>query len=286
MEKISSVGVIGAGTMGAGIAQVFAVAGYPVRLQDLSQAALDRARGAIEKSLARQVRKGALTEGAATASLGRIEPCSGLDPMADSDLVVEAIVEKLDVKAGIVQTLDEICRPDAIIASNTSSIPLTQLAAASAHPGRMIGMHFFNPVPVMQLVEIIRALQTEDATAEAVATVTRAIGKTPRVSKDSYGFIVNRLLAPMINEGINCVYEGLATPEDIDSMMKLGANHPMGPLALGDLIGLDVVLNIMETLYSGFDDPKYRPSPLLKQMVHAGYLGRKTGKGFADYTAA
>lgn len=286
MEKISSVGVIGAGTMGAGIAQVFAVAGYPVRLQDLSQAALDRARGAIEKSLARQVRKGALTEGAATASLGRIEPCSGLDPMADSDLVVEAIVEKLDVKAGIVRTLDGICRPDAIIASNTSSIPLTQLAAASAHPGRMIGMHFFNPVPVMQLVEIIRALQTEDATAEAVATVTRAIGKTPRVSKDSYGFIVNRLLAPMINEGINCVYEGLATPEDIDSMMKLGANHPMGPLALGDLIGLDVVLNIMETLYSGFDDPKYRPSPLLKQMVHAGYLGRKTGKGFADYTAA
>jgi 3-hydroxybutyryl-CoA dehydrogenase len=160
---------------------------------------------------------------------------------------------------------------------------LTELAAASAHPGRVIGMHFFNPVPVMQLVEIIRALQTTDEVAESVTALTHLIGKTPRVSKDSYGFIVNRLLAPQINEAINCVYEGLATAEDVDSMMKLGANHPMGPLALGDLIGLDVVLNIMETLYQGFDDPKYRPSPLLKQMVAAGYLGRKTGKGFAEY---
>jgi 3-hydroxybutyryl-CoA dehydrogenase len=181
--------------------------------------------------------------------------------------------------------LDDICRYDAVLASNTSSISLTELAAASAQPGRVIGMHFFNPVPMMQLVEIIRALQTADAVAEAVTDLTLAIGKTPRVSKDSYGFIVNRLLAPQINEAINCVYEGLATAEDIDSMMKLGANHPMGPLALGDLIGLDVVLNIMETLYQGFDDPKYRPSPLLKQMVAAGYLGRKTGKGFAEYHA-
>ena len=172
---------------------------------------------------------------------------------------------------------------DTVFASNTSSISLTELAAASTHPGRVVGMHFFNPVPVMQLVEIIRALQTTDPVADAVTDLTRAIGKTPRVSKDSYGFIVNRLLAPQINEAINCVYEGLATPEDIDSMMKLGANHPMGPLALGDLIGLDVVLNIMETLYNGFDDPKYRPSPLLKQMVSAGYLGRKTGKGFSEY---
>ncbi|WP_423207015.1 3-hydroxyacyl-CoA dehydrogenase family protein [Paracoccus yeei] len=205
--------------------------------------------------------------------------------MADRDLVVEAIVEKLEIKTAVLKQLDAICRADAVLASNTSSISLTHLAAGSQHPERVIGMHFFNPVPVMQLVEIIRALQTSDAVAEAVSAVTRAIGKTPRVSKDSYGFVVNRLLAPLINEAVNCVHEGLATPEDIDSMMKLGANHPMGPLALGDLIGLDIVLDIMETLYDGFDDPKYRPSPLLKQMVHAGWLGRKTGKGFADYTA-
>jgi 3-hydroxybutyryl-CoA dehydrogenase len=284
--KIETVGVIGAGTMGNGIAQVFAVAGYPVILQDLSEAALDRARATMEGSLARQVKKDVLTQTDADAALSRVKPATTLDPMAGCDLVVEAIVERLEVKTGVIGKLDAICREDAILASNTSSISLTQLAAASRHPGRVIGMHFFNPVPVMQLVEIIRALQTTDEVAAAVTEATCAIGKTPRVSKDSYGFIVNRLLAPLINEAINCVYEGLATPEDIDSMMKLGANHPMGPLALGDLIGLDVVLNIMETLYSGFDDPKYRPSPLLKQMVHAGYLGRKTGRGFAEYPAA
>jgi 3-hydroxybutyryl-CoA dehydrogenase len=284
--KIETVGVIGAGTMGNGIAQVFAVAGFPVVLQDLSQAALDRARATMEGSLARQVKKEVLTQAEAAATLSRITPATALDPMADCDLVVEAIVERLEIKTGVIGKLDAICREDAILASNTSSISLTQLAAASKHPGRVIGMHFFNPVPVMQLVEIIRALQTTDAVAAAVTEATQAIGKTPRVSKDSYGFIVNRLLAPLINEAINCVYEGLATPEDIDSMMKLGANHPMGPLALGDLIGLDVVLNIMETLYSGFDDPKYRPSPLLKQMVNAGYLGRKAGRGFAEYPPA
>jgi len=284
--KIETVGVIGAGTMGNGIAQVFALAGFPVVLQDLSPDALDRARATMDGSLARQVKKEVIGQADAEAALGRIATTTELDLMADRDLVVEAIVERLEVKTGVIGKLDAICREDAILASNTSSISLTQLAAASAHPGRVIGMHFFNPVPVMQLVEIIRALQTTDAVADAVTVATRAIGKTPRVSKDSYGFIVNRLLAPLINEAINCVYEGLATPEDIDSMMKLGANHPMGPLALGDLIGLDVVLNIMETLYSGFDDPKYRPSPLLKQMVHAGYLGRKTGRGFAEYPSA
>lgn len=285
MTRIATIGVVGAGAMGNGIAQVFAVAGFSVVLQDLAEPALERARKTMEASLARQVKKGALEAEAAAAALARIETSSDLAAMADRDLVVEAIVERLDVKAEVLRRLDAICRPDAILASNTSSISLTQLAAASAHPGRVIGMHFFNPVPVMQLVEIIRALQTEDAVADAVTEAVRAIGKTPRVSKDSYGFIVNRLLAPLINEAVNCVYEGLATPEDIDSMMKLGANHPMGPLALGDLIGLDVVLNIMETLYDGFDDPKYRPSPLLKQMVHAGYLGRKSGKGFAEYAA-
>ncbi|GGB63863.1 3-hydroxybutyryl-CoA dehydrogenase [Roseibium aquae] len=281
--KIETVGVIGAGTMGNGIAQVFAAAGFPVVMQDLSQEALDRARATMQGSLARQVKKGVLTEAEADSALARITQATTLDPMADCDLVVEAIVERLEVKTGVIGQLDAICRKDTVLASNTSSISLTQLAAASTHPGRVIGMHFFNPVPVMQLVEIIRALQTTDEVAAAVTEATLAIGKTPRVSKDSYGFIVNRLLAPLINEAINCVYEGLATPEDIDSMMKLGANHPMGPLALGDLIGLDVVLNIMETLYSGFDDPKYRPSPLLKQMVHAGYLGRKSGRGFAHY---
>jgi len=286
MTNLHKIGVIGAGTMGNGIAQVCAAAGFEVVLQDLSDAALVRARTTMEGSLARQVRKGTLTEAQVAATLGRVITATTLEPMADRDIVIEAIVEKLEIKAAILGKLDAICRADTVLASNTSSISLTQLAAASAHPDRVIGMHFFNPVPVMQLVEIIRALQTGDAVAEAVTTLTRAIGKTPRVSKDSYGFIVNRLLAPQINEAINCVYEGLATPEDIDSMMKLGANHPMGPLALGDLIGLDVVLNIMETLYDGFDDPKYRPSPLLKQMVSAGYLGRKTGKGFAEYPAA
>jgi 3-hydroxybutyryl-CoA dehydrogenase len=283
MTEIRKIGVIGAGTMGSGIAQVCAMAGYPVVMQDLSDAALDRARTSRLGSLARLVKKATLTNAQAAEATARIATATALDQLADCDIVIEAIVERLDVKAGVLKQLDGICRPDAILASNTSSISLTELAAASAHPGRVIGMHFFNPVPVMQLVEIIRALQTTDPVAEAVTDLTRAIGKTPRVSKDSYGFIVNRLLAPQINEAINCVYEGLATPEDIDSMMKLGANHPMGPLALGDLIGLDVVLNIMETLYHGFDDPKYRPSPLLKQMVSAGYLGRKTGEGFFDY---
>ncbi|WP_066733587.1 MULTISPECIES: 3-hydroxybutyryl-CoA dehydrogenase [Hyphomicrobiales] len=285
MTAIKTIGVIGAGTMGNGIAQTFAVAGFPVLLQDLSEPALERARETMAGSLGRQVKKGLLTEEVAQAALRLVTGTTALDEMADRDLVIEAIVERFDVKATVLKRLDGICRPDAIFASNTSSISLTQLAAASERPGRVIGMHFFNPVPVMQLVEIIRALQTEDAVADAVTEATRAIGKTPRVSKDSYGFVVNRLLAPLINEAINCLHEGLATPEDIDSMMKLGANHPMGPLALGDLIGLDVVLNIMETLYEGFDDPKYRASPLLKQMVHAGYLGRKTGRGFAEYKA-
>lgn len=281
--KIEKIGVIGAGTMGNGIAQCFAVAGFAVVMQDLSAAALERGRAAIETSLARQVKKGALTEAEAADALSRIATATELTAMADRDLVVEAIVERLEVKTQVLKQLDAICGAQTILASNTSSISLTQIAAASAHPGRVIGMHFFNPVAMMQLIEIIRALQTTDEVAQAVTEVARAIGKSPHASSDSYGFVVNRLLVPFINEAINCVHEGVATPQDVDAMMKLGANHPMGPLALGDLIGLDVVLNIMETLCQGFDDPKYRPSPLLKQMVHAGWLGRKTGKGFFDY---
>jgi 3-hydroxybutyryl-CoA dehydrogenase len=280
MTTIKNIGVIGAGTMGNGIAQAFAVSGFSVVLQDLSEAALARALSTIEGSLARLVKKSILTDEQAAAARARITSSTALDVMADRDLVVEAIFENLQIKSAILKQLDAICSPKTIFASNTSSISLTELAASSSHPERVVGMHFFNPVPVMQLVEIIPALQTDPAIVTAVTDVTRAIGKTPHRSKDSYGFVVNRLLVPFINEAINLLHEGVATAEDIDEMMKLGANHPIGPLALCDLIGLDVILHVMETLHSGFDDPKYRPSPLLKQMVHAGYLGRKSGHGF------
>lgn len=281
--QIEKIGVIGAGTMGNGIAQSFAVAGLPVIMQDIAQASLDRSLATIEQSLGRMVKRERLTADAAAKTRARIRTTTEARDLSECDLVVEAIVENIDVKSKVLATLDEVCRQDCIFASNTSSISLTRLARASKRPERVIGMHFFNPVPVMQLVEIIRALQTSDDVCTAVTAITERIGKTPRVSKDSYGFVVNRVLVPMINEAINCVYEGLADPEDVDSMMKLGANHPMGPLALGDLIGLDIVLDIMETLYEGFDDPKYRPSPLLKQMVDAGYLGRKAKRGFFFY---
>lgn len=281
--SVEQIGVIGAGTMGGGIAQTFAMAGYPVVLQDISDQSLEHGLGIIKGSLDRLVKRERMTAEAAADAIARISTTTTMSDFGDRDLIVEAIVENIEIKSQVLAQLDEICRDDAIFASNTSSISLTKLAAASSKPERVIGMHFFNPVPIMQLVEIIRALQTNDAVCDAITDVTKAIGKTPRVSKDSYGFVVNRVLVPMINEAINCLYEGLASPEDVDSMLKLGANHPMGPLALGDLIGLDIVLDIMETLYGGFDDPKYRPSPLLKQMVDAGYLGRKTGRGFFTY---
>ena len=282
--KVEKIGVIGAGTMGNGIAQAFASAGYEVVLQDLSQEALARGLKAIESSLGRQVKKEIITEAEAKAVLGRISPVTEVEAMADRDLVIEAILEKLEVKTALIQKLDGICRAEAILASNTSSISLTQIAAASKHPSRVIGMHFFNPVPMMALVEVISALQTAPEVRETILEVTKSIGKEPKASKDSYGFVVNRVLVPMINEAINLLHEGVATAEDIDAMMKLGANHPIGPLALADLVGLDICLNVMETLMAGFNDPKYRPSPLLKQMVHAGWLGRKSGKGFFDYS--
>jgi len=285
MSEVRQIGVVGAGTMGNGVAQTFAVAGFPVVMRDLTQAALDRGMKTIKKSLDRMVSKEKLSAQAAEQALGRIRPTTSMSDFKDCDLVVEAILENLEIKSKLIQELDGICRADAIFATNTSSISVTRIAAASSSPQRVIGMHFFNPVPLMQLVEIIRALQTSDEVCETIVKLTETIGKKARVSKDSYGFVVNRVLIPMINEGINCVYEGLAAPEDVDAMMKLGANHPMGPLSLADLIGLDIVLDIMQTLYNGFDDPKYRPSPLLKQMCDAGYLGRKSGKGFFTYEA-
>ncbi len=284
--EIRQVGVLGAGTMGNGIAQAFAVAGYPVTMRDIKPELVERGMATIAKSLERLVARDKLTAAARDAALARIRPATRIEDVASCDLVVEAILEDYDLKAAVIRELDAKCRPDAIFATNTSSISVTQIAATSQHPERVVGMHFFNPVPMMQLVEVIRALQTGDEVCNAVVALVESLGKKPRVSKDSYGFVVNRVLIPMINEAINCVYEGLASPDDIDAMMKLGANHPMGPLSLADLIGLDVVLDIMQTLYEGFEDPKFRPSPLLKQMCHAGYLGRKKGRGFVTYAAA
>ena len=281
--EIRRIGVIGAGTMGNGIAQTFAASGFPVILCDIAQPALDRGMGAIQTSLARLVAREKLSAADSEATLQRLTATTKLEDLHDCDLVVEAVVEKFEVKKAVLGNLDRICRPTAILATNTSSISVTKIAATSTEPSRVIGMHFFNPVPVMQLVEIIRAMQTRDEVCDAIVALVGAIGKQARVSKDSYGFVVNRVLVPMINEAINCVYENLASAADVDAMMKLGAAHPMGPLSLADLIGLDIILDIMETLYQGFNDPKYRPSPLLKQMCDAGYLGRKSGRGFFDY---
>jgi 3-hydroxybutyryl-CoA dehydrogenase len=284
--QIQKVGVVGAGTMGNGIAQAFAVAGYDVVMRDIKQEFVDRGLNTIRKSLERMASRNKLSAEAKDAALARIAPAVAIDGLADCDLIVEAALEQVDLKTKLFAELDQICRKDAILATNTSSISVTKIAAATKRSDKVIGMHFFNPVPVMQLVEVIRALQTDDETCDTVLEVSRKIGKTPHLVKDSYGFVVNRVLIPMINEAINCLYEGLAGPEDIDEVMKLGANHPIGPLALADLIGLDITLNVMETLYQGFEDSKYRPSPLLKQMVDAGYLGRKTGRGFHKYEAA
>ena len=281
---IKTVGVIGAGTMGNGIAQAFAVAGFPVTMTDISQLQLDRGVKAIDGSLDRLVKKEKLTATAKAAALGRVTTSTDLAALKACDLLIEAATENLEVKLKLFAQIDSLAPPDAIIATNTSSISITRLAAATTRPDRAIGMHFFNPVPVMQLVELIRGLATSDETHAAVAAIAKKIGKTPVKVKNSPGFVVNRMLCPMVNEAIFALGEGLATAAEIDEAMKLGCNHPIGPLALADLIGLDVELAVMNVLFEGFKDPKYRPAPLLVEMVEAGYLGRKSGRGFFTYS--
>ena len=281
---MNRIAVIGAGTMGSGIAQVFAASGIEVLLSDINDAAVQRGLGTVSKSLERLLARQKITEGNRRDILARIRTSTKLDDVAGCDLVVEAATENVDLKLKIFADLDRIAKPAAILASNTSSISLTRIAAATKRPAQVIGMHFFNPVPVMQLVELIRALQTSDATFEAVRTLTLKIGKTAVEVKNSPGFVANRILMPMLNEAVFCLHERLASAEDIDTVMKLGMAHPMGPLALADLIGLDTCLSILEVLYDGFKDPKYRPCPLWREKVEAGHLGRKTGRGFFDYT--
>jgi len=280
---VRTIGVIGSGTMGHGIAQVFAQAGFDVRLHDAVPAAIERGRAAIEKSLARFVEKGKLSGEARDATLGRIQSAPKLDAFSDVDYVVEAIVENLQVKRSVFVALDAVTRPDAILTSNTSSISITTLGAATARPDKVLGMHFMNPVPLMALVELVRGQGTSDASMGAATDLCRALGKTAVEAADYPGFIANRVLMPMINEAIFAVMEGVGTPEAIDTVMKLGMNHPMGPLTLADLIGLDVCLAILEVLHGGLGDPKYRPCPLLRRMVNAGQLGRKSGRGFYPY---
>jgi 3-hydroxybutyryl-CoA dehydrogenase len=281
--EIKQVGVIGAGQMGGGIAQVVATAGFEVVVSDLDQAAIDKGLGVIRGSLERFVSKEKMSAGERDATLARIRTTTTLEDFAAADLVIEAAPENEALKLKLFRDLDRICPKHAILATNTSSIAITRIAAATQRPAKVIGMHFMNPVPLMRLVEIIRALQTDDATYAAIEALTRTIGKEPVEVKDSYGFVSNRVLVPMINEAVYAVYEGLATPEGVDAVMKLGMNHPMGPLTLADMIGLDTCLYVMEVLYEGFNDSKYRPCPLLKQMVDAGYLGRKSGRGFYTY---
>ena len=281
--SIQTIGIIGAGTMGNGIAQACAVAGLNAVVQDVNEAALERALKTVSGSLERSVRKGTMTEADRDAAIARIATTQKADDLAAADLIIEAATENEAIKVKILQNVDRIARPGTIIATNTSSISITRLAAATHRPDRFVGMHFFNPVPVMALVEIIRGLRTSEATVELVADLARRLGKTPIGVRNSAGFVVNRILCPMINEAIFTLQEGLASAEEIDAGMRLGCNHPIGPLALCDLIGLDVQLAVMEVLYSNFNDSKYRPAPLLKEMVDAGMLGRKTGRGFYTY---
>jgi 3-hydroxybutyryl-CoA dehydrogenase len=279
------VAVIGGGTMGNGIVHVFAQHGHDVTLIDLDRGALDRALATIAKNLDRQVKKGALAEADKDATLRRIAAATDLAAAAGADLAIEAVFESFEVKRAIFVKLDEVLGPEAILASNTSSISITKLAACTGRPGRVIGMHFMNPVPVMKLVEVISGQATDPAVLARIMAVSAELEKTPVAVQDYPGFVSNRVLMPMINEAVQCLMEGVADREAIDTVMKLGMAHPMGPLQLADFIGLDVCLDIMNVLYDGFKDGKYRPSPLLVRMVAAGHLGRKTGRGFYDYQA-
>jgi 3-hydroxybutyryl-CoA dehydrogenase len=280
---IKNIGVVGAGQMGAGIAQVAAMNEFKIILNDISETFLDRGMQRIDKSLSSFLKKGRITEEEKNAALGRIETTVELKAFKSADYVVEAVIEDESLKLDVFRQLDAICKPRVVLASNTSSIPITRMASATKRPSEVIGMHFMNPVPLIKLVEVIRGLSTSDATFETTKDLAIKLKKTPVAANDSPGFISNRILLPMINEAIFALHEGVGTTEDIDSVMKLGMNHPMGPLELADLIGLDTCLSILEVLYEGFGDPKYRPCPLLRKYVDAGYLGRKTGRGFYTY---
>jgi 3-hydroxybutyryl-CoA dehydrogenase len=283
MRDIRTIGVVGSGTMGSGIAQVFAQAGYSVRLHDASPAALDRARAAIDRSLAKFVEKGTLTAAHRDAAAGRLTFLTGVDAFAEVDCVVEAIVEDASAKRALFERLDSIVPTGCLLTSNTSSISITTLGAATTRPELVLGMHFMNPVPLMTLVELIRGQATSAEAMETATALCRALGKTPVESADYPGFIANRILMPMINEAVFALMEGVGTAEAIDTVMRLGMSHPMGPLTLADFIGLDVCLAILDVLYGGLGDPKYRACPLLRRMVAAGHLGRKTGRGFHTY---